>query len=117
VPKGPAGRGNPRPSIFKVFFLSEKWSHKNLFDSIFLTSLRPFPSSVGHLPFALVAAVLLSPRIQTCKLARPAPSALAPRLFRDKNLLPPTGPFDRKLCLRKRSIWKPPFCTALTARR
>jgi len=43
VPKGPAGRGNPRPSIFKVFFLSEKWSHKNLFDCIFLTSLPVKP--------------------------------------------------------------------------
>jgi hypothetical protein len=43
VPKGPAGRDNPRPAIFKVFFLSEKWSHKNLFDSIFLTSLPVKP--------------------------------------------------------------------------
>jgi hypothetical protein len=32
-------RGQPGPSFFKVFLLSEKWSHKNLSDSIFLTPL------------------------------------------------------------------------------
>jgi hypothetical protein len=49
-------RGQPGLSLFKAFFLSEKWSHKHLSASIFLTSLRPFPSSIGHCPFALVAA-------------------------------------------------------------
>jgi hypothetical protein len=42
--------------LSKGFYLPEKWSHKNIFDSIFLTSLRPFPSSVGPLPFTSVAA-------------------------------------------------------------
>jgi hypothetical protein len=40
-------RGQPGPALFKAFFLSEKWSHKHLSDSIFLTSLRPFPSSMA----------------------------------------------------------------------
>jgi hypothetical protein len=41
--------GRPVPSLLKALFLSEKWSHKNRFDSIFLTSLQLFPSSIGHL--------------------------------------------------------------------
>jgi len=35
--------GQAGPSLFKAFFLSEKWSHKHLSDSIFLTS--PFAPS------------------------------------------------------------------------
>jgi hypothetical protein len=46
----------PVPSIFKAFFLSEKWSHKYLSDSIFLTSLPSFPSSMAISMFASVAA-------------------------------------------------------------
>jgi hypothetical protein len=40
-------RGQPGPALFKAFFLSEKWSHKHHSDSIFLTSLPPFPSSMS----------------------------------------------------------------------
>jgi hypothetical protein len=48
--------GKPVPSLFKAFFLSEKWSHKHLSDSIFLTSLRPFQSCTAISMFASVAA-------------------------------------------------------------
>ncbi len=98
--------------LSKGFYLSEKWGHKNLFDSIFLTSLRPFPSSVGHLPFALVAAGRAGPpRLR----ARRSLDTVLVAAFRagflcGKKLLGirrwPTGPLVRG----RRPHWETRFC-------
>jgi len=40
---------SPGPSFFKLLFQSEKWSHKNLSDSIFLTSFLALQSVTGWL--------------------------------------------------------------------
>jgi hypothetical protein len=67
--------GKPVPSLFKAFFLSEKWSHKHLSDSIFLTSLRPFPSCMAISMFALVAAGRAASYLSFLPPANPALSA------------------------------------------